>query len=81
MTIKEQISQLIENPGYYFESQTETGSYRLSPSEARILALLSQAYKMNKSSVLRRLIRQAAVEYEEGGEVLALLSYNHEGIK
>jgi len=72
MTIKDQITQIIESPEFHLERQTESGSYRLSPSEVKVLALLCQAYSMDKSKVLRRLLFVAAWDYAREGGSTAL---------
>lgn len=79
-TIKEQIAKILEAPGTNFENLTITGSHRLSPSEERLIRLLAHAYKKSKNEIIRRLIRQAAIDYSQDGECIALLSYTHEDI-
>jgi hypothetical protein len=76
MTLKEQLQEILDNPQSPVEQAVVSKHLKLTRSEDKILGSLAQAYSLPKNQVIRRLIRQAAINYSQDGEEIALLKYN-----
>lgn len=76
MIFKDKLQALV-----YQDSATETATkvcnFRLTPTESAMLATLAQAYSLPASQIIRRLIRQAAIDYSHNGESIGLLKHNN----
>lgn len=81
MKLKDKLHKLLHNPAAITERVETSHHLRFTASEAAMLATLAQVYGLPKNQVLRRLIRQAAIEYSQDSEVIGLLSYTHQEIK
>lgn len=76
MKLKSKLQDLIYQDSAT-ETATETRNFRLTPTESEMLATLAQAYSLPASQIIRRLIRQAAIDYSQDGESIELLRYNN----
>jgi hypothetical protein len=76
MTLKDQLQEILYAPEATTEP-VEIGKYfKVTAGEEAMLNLLAQAYSLKANQVIRRLIRQAAINYSQDGEEIALLKYN-----
>ena len=54
------------------QESTERFLIKLTPAEREALSTLAKGYKLPMSQVLKRLLRQAVVDYWQDGECIAL---------
>jgi len=57
------------------QEDTEQFLFRLTPAERAALGKLASTYKMPMAQVLKRLLRQAVVDYYQDNEVWGLIKY------
>ena len=58
------------------QESTVLFTVKLTPAEREALGKLAKAYKLPMAQVVKRLIRQATVDYYQEGECTALAKHN-----
>jgi hypothetical protein len=76
MNLKDQLQEIIYAPEAAVEPADKSKHLKMTAGEEAMLNLLAQAYSLKANQVIRRLIRQAAINYSQDGEEIALLKYN-----
>jgi hypothetical protein len=72
------MNELIETLNTIDNEVTAEGkplNVKLTPTERRILGELAKAYERPMATVIKRLIRQAYIDYKQDGQALGLMKY------